>query len=61
MSSESSYEVIDTHLHVYDLELRKSFPNKNNSYQFPDPEAHKVIYKVSRLLNINNFHLIILH
>jgi hypothetical protein len=39
--------VIDTHLHVYDLELRERFPNKNNSFEFPNPETMKVIYKVS--------------
>jgi hypothetical protein len=47
-----SFEVIDTHLHVYDLELRKSFPNKNNSYDFPNPETQNVIYKVKDHLHV---------
>ena len=41
----AAFEVIDTHLHVYDLELRETFPNKNNSYEFPDPKTMSVIYK----------------
>ena len=54
MSSES-FEIIDTHLHIFDLELRKSWPNKNNSYGFPDPETQKVIYKV---ILVNTRHLL---
>ena len=41
----AAFEAIDTHLHVYDLELRETFPNKNNSYEFPDPKTMSVIYK----------------
>jgi len=39
-------EIVDSHFHVYDLELRETFPNKNVSYVFPDKDSQAVIFKV---------------
>ena len=39
-----AFEIIDTHLHVYDLKLKASFPNQNwTIVDFPDPVNEKAI------------------
>ena len=41
-SENASFEIIDTHLHVYDLKLKASFPNQNwTIVDFPDPVNEK--------------------
>ena len=34
----AKFEIIDAHLHVYDLEVRANFPNQNPSHEFPNEE-----------------------
>ena len=36
-------DIIDSHLHVYDLKLRSNFPNQNWSHAFPSEEEEKPI------------------
>ena len=43
--SMDNFEVIDGHLHVYDLKLKASFPNQNwTIVDFPDKENESAIY-----------------
>ena len=54
-----AFEIIDTHLHVYDLKLKASFPNQNwTIVDFPDPVNEKAIAmdatQVSRIFKIVN-------
>ena len=38
-----SYNIVDTHIHVFDLELRAQLPNKNFSHEFPnDTDAAEI-------------------
>ena len=38
-----SYNIVDTHIHVFDLELRAQLPNKNFSHEFPnDTDAPEI-------------------
>ena len=43
--SANNYEIIDGHLHVYDLKLKAGFPNQNwTIVDFPDKEKESAIY-----------------
>ena len=43
--SANNFEIIDGHLHVYDLKLKASFPNQNwTIVDFPDKEKESAIY-----------------
>ena len=48
-------DIIDSHLHVYDLDLRSQFPNQNWSHSFPSEEGEKAIasYNVPQTLAKN--------
>lgn len=44
-------DIIDSHLHVYDLALRSQFPNQNWSHSFPSEENEKsIVYDVPQTL-----------
>ena len=43
--SADNFEIIDGHLHVYDLKLKAGFPNQNWAIvDFPDKEKESAIY-----------------
>ena len=33
-----NFEIIDSHLHVFDLNVKANFPNQNRSHEFPNQE-----------------------
>ena len=39
------YSIVDGHLHVWNLKIRDSFPNKNFSHGWPDKEEDPEIYR----------------
>ena len=39
----SAFEIIDSHLHVYDLRVRSNFPNQNPTHAFPSVENEGAI------------------
>ena len=44
-------DIIDSHLHVYDLALRSQFPNQNWSHTFPSKENETdIVYDVPQTL-----------
>ena len=44
-------DIIDSHLHVYDLALRSQFPNQNWSHSFPSEENESsIVYDVPQTL-----------
>ena len=40
----TSFDIIDSHLHVYNLELRSKFPNQNWSHGFPTKDTEAAIH-----------------
>jgi predicted TIM-barrel fold metal-dependent hydrolase len=53
MTDKFPFEIIDSHLHVFDLKLRSSFPNQNPSHSFPsatDPGEAPIAYDVTQAL-----------
>ena len=43
-STTSKIDIIDSHLHVYDLKVRANFPNQNWSHEFPSKETESAIH-----------------
>ena len=33
-----NFEIIDSHLHVFDLNVKANFPNQNRSHEFPNQD-----------------------
>lgn len=49
MANSRGYVIVDSHLHVFDLKLRDSFPNQNVSHSFPSEKDHAAICKTTTL------------
>ena len=35
-------KIIDSHFHIFDLDVKKSFPNQNVSHGFPEPHQKEI-------------------
>ena len=35
-------KIIDSHFHIFDLDVRKTFPNQNVSHGFPEPHQKEI-------------------
>ena len=54
-----NFEIIDAHLHVYDLKLKASFPNQNwTIVDFPDPVNEKAIaMDATQVRSLNRYYV----
>ena len=39
---EMNRKIIDSHFHIFDLEVKKNFPNQNVSHGFPEPHQKEI-------------------
>ena len=47
-------KIIDTHFHVFDIDVRNGFPNQNPSMGFPDAP---IIQRYQKKMHLNSKHM----
>ena len=40
--TEMNSKIIDSHFHIFDLDVRRTFPNQNVSHGFPEPHQKEI-------------------